>query len=119
MSMHCTPCLGANHRGCKVMLPLEWEDDIGRCICKCRSRGETRLTNVERLSEEARAKTRLPPGPRKGVALGPRQWPEERVRHLCELSADGLTSRQIGEKVGADATTVRTYLSKAKKKGWR
>lgn len=121
MSMHCTPCLQANHKGCRIMLPAEWEDDTGRCVCKCADRDETRLCNVERLSAIAAEKApRKTPVSRKGRPLGATKWTPDAIKELCRLEREeGLTSRQIGLRVGADATTVRTYLSRARKEGWR
>ncbi len=118
MAMHCKPCLDANHRGCRIMLPAEWEDDTGRCICKCSNRDASRLCNVERkcqvLADKA-AGARA----RKGVRIKASKWDEAAIRQLCELEKAGMTSRQIGAQVGAHMDTVRTYLSKARKAGWR
>lgn len=120
MAMHCKPCLEANHKRCRIMLPAEWKDDTGRCVCKCSNRESSRLRNVERINEmnAEKAAAAAPKGVRRGPQ-GPSKWSETRIRELCALEAAGNTSRQIGALVGADATTVRTYLSKARKKGWR
>lgn len=120
MAMHCKPCLEANHKGCRIMLPAEWNDDTGRCVCKCAARDSSRLCNVERINEAKaeKAAAAKPKGVRRGPQ-GPSKWSETRIRELCELDKAGHTSRQIGALVGADATTVRTYLSKARKLGWR
>lgn len=115
MSMHCTPCLEANHKGCRIMLPIEWEDENGRCICKCADRDTSRLTNVERMVELKAPKKKM--GRRPGTAT---KWTTDAIKELCRLEREeGLTSRQIGARVGADPTTVRTYLFRARKQGWR
>lgn len=110
MAMHCEPCLQANHRGCKIMLPAEWEDDLGRCVCKCAGKVEPAAVKAGRQPR--------PPSRKRGPQ-GPSKWTEDRIRELCRLEKEGHTSRQIGVLVGADATTVRTYLGKARKAGWR
>lgn len=121
MAMHCENCLRAEHNSCRIMLPAEWEDDLGRCICKCANRDASRLCNVERIAE---AKAEKAPKPKRqshaGVSLGATKWTDAKIMELCRLEREeGMTSRQIGAQVGADATTVRTYLSLARKKGWR
>lgn len=110
--MHCAPCLDGGHKRCRVMLPLEWGDDLGRCICKCIDRDSTRLCNVERINGPIAPKKR-------GRKPGAAKWTDDKLRELCELERQGLTSRQIGEKVGAHMDVVRTYLSKARSKGMR
>ena len=147
--LHCPACLEANHRGCFILTPAkrevhiaadpangspaelvitEWEGGGGRCVCKCAFRLDTRLTNVERKCEELRIKApkiRAKPGPKTQTrdyahqTFRPTKWDDRAIMQLVTLEKEGLTSRQIGERVGSHMDTVRTYLKVARARGWR
>lgn len=126
--LHCERCLQGAHRLCGIYTPSKWEGGGGRCVCKCVARNDSRLTNVERANESARAnavpvaRTRTPKPPKtfNHDSVNPTKWTDQRILQLCSLSAEGLTSRQIAARLGdVSMDTVRTYLSVAKKKGLR
>lgn len=125
--LHCPSCLDGRHRGCHVYTPTKWEGGGGRCVCKCRARKDSRLTKIERKSEAVQPKPSKP-APKPVVKrvrvyahdyARPTKWGDDKLRELVNLSAQGHTSRQIGELVGCHMDTVRTYLAVARKKGIR
>lgn len=125
MAMHCQSCLDGNHLSCCIYTPAAWEGGGGRCVCACRKRVNSSLTEKERISTGEKvpgvrkpvAKTRAPRVVRERIAPGATKWTDDRLRQLVQLKAQGLTSRQIGVEVGAHMDIVRTYLSRAAKKG--
>lgn len=117
LELHCPSCLDGKHRRCGIYTPSSWEGGGGRCVCRCQRETLTRLTQVEDRC--------VPPpvprkrGPKPGSTNATRKWTDDAIRELVELEKRGLTSRQIGEEVGAHMDTVRTYLKRAREKGWR
>lgn len=128
--LHCDSCLNGRHQACRIYTPSPvqvgeftlWEGGGGRCVCKCRNRTNTRLTNVERKCEAIRKRSPRKPRPKNpnykpGIYGDRKEWTDDRIRELVALKAQGLTSRQIGALTSDDMATVRTYLAVARKKG--
>ena len=119
MRLTCPGCLDGTHR-CSVYTPAHWEGGGDYCACRCRR---------ERLRAIAKATPRQKPGPKPRPrepkapklrpAAKPRKWTDAKIRELCDLERQGMSSRQIGEAVGSHMTVVRTYLKIARQKGWR
>ena len=119
--LHCTSCLGGAHRLCSIYTNPKWEGGGHLCVCQCARKRNTRLVNHERIADEKRAKAPAKPRPKaanKYEASRALKWNDERIMALVVLKRDGLTSRQIGERVGAHMDTVRTYLKVARDRGW-
>jgi DNA-binding CsgD family transcriptional regulator len=45
------------------------------------------------------------------------KWTDDKLAELVRLQAQGLTSIQIGELVGARPDVVRHYIKRAREKG--
>lgn len=113
---HCLSCLDGSHRTCSIIVPSEWEGvtTSTRCACRrCSSKPEPYGIDVV-VPKPVRVTV---PEPRLQRRCGRpvSRWTEDKVDELVRLQAEGLTSRQIGERVGSTAETVRQLLMKARR----
>ena len=42
------------------------------------------------------------------------RFPMRKIREALRLRASGLTTREVGDSIGVDRTTVSTYVSRVK-----
>lgn len=114
----CQTCLDGRHRGCKGVSDVAWEGGGGKCACPCRGVGligvRLRKRNETLDTSETTPLERVPGRGRMGR---PVKWTDARLVELLRLRADGLSVRQIAEKVDSERTVVQRYIGIAKKRG--
>lgn len=110
---HCISCLNGEHV-CSVLIPAHWPGatPASRCVCK-RCSTPNRAPDVAPVKPATPVITRTKHPGRTGAPVT--VWTADRIQELVELKAQGLTSREIGERVGAKPDIVRHYLQKARR----
>lgn len=103
---HCTSCLDGMH-ACSLYVPLEWPGVTSSSRCVCRRCGVTKLATAPVRSEAS---------PRPRHPGRPSRWTPDKIEELVELTGQGLSSREVAERVGARADTVRHYLMVARRR---